>query len=120
MKYSKPIVIGIDDSYEGVYAASGANSSTDGSADNAVANAAGCNSQYIKGVYHAADYNNLSTYIERFGCNGCPAFRYNGCGLQLEQYWGSYDVDNGKRYPNWEKIGHHPDDPIDWNDVGLC
>ena len=33
---------------------------------------------------------------------------------------GSYDVDNGNRYPNWERIGHQPYDAIDWGDVGMC
>ena len=89
--YEKPVIIDTEEHYEGVYAASG-----------------------------APDYNPTTSYIQRFGCNGCPAFRYNGCGLQLEKYWGSYDVDNGNRYPNWERIGHQPYDAIDWGDVGMC
>lgn len=110
-KYQRPIVQLIDNCSESIYMASGINT---------VDNGFGCNSKYMNGVYHAPDYTNTSSYIERFGCNGCPAFRQNGCGLQIEQYWESYDVDNGRRMPNWEKIGHSPNDPINWSDVGLC
>ena len=63
---------------------------------------------------------NEENYISRFGCHGCPAFRENGCGLQMEDYWGSYDIDNGNRFPNWEKAGYQPYDKIDWNNVGEC
>ena len=111
--YEKPVIIDTEEHYEGVYAAIGDNTDSGVSAPK-------CDSKYMNGVWHAPDYNNTTSYIQRFGCNGCPAFRYNGCGLQLEKYWGSYDVDNGNRYPNWERIGHQPYDAIDWGDVGMC
>jgi hypothetical protein len=105
-EYERPIIITNSELAEGIYTASGSATPS-------------CDSKYIKGVFHAPDYNNTTSYIERFGCLGCPAFRYNGCGLQSEDYWGSYDVDNGSRFPSWEKIGHEPNDAINWNDVGL-
>ena len=59
------------------------------------------------------------TYLSHLGCNGCPAFRWNGCGLQLDQAFldgaTSYDTDNGKRMPGWEAKGHKADEKIDWN-----
>lgn len=106
IEYTKPEFITIPEYSEGVYMASGDTTPS-------------CDSQYMNGIYRTPDYNNTTSYIERFGCLGCPAFRYNGCGLQLEDYWGSYDVDNEKRYPSWEKIGHMPTDAISWDDVGL-
>ena len=111
--YEKPVIIDTEEHYEGVYAASGDNTDSGVSAPK-------CDSKYMNGVWHAPDYNNTTSYIQRFGCNGCPAFRYNGCGLQLEKYWGSYDVDNGSRYPNWERIGRQPYDAIAWGGVGKC
>jgi hypothetical protein len=104
--YSKPIVIPSAELAEGVYAASGDTLSLS------------CNSKYMKGAYHAPDYNNTTSYYGRFGCLGCPAYRWNGCGLSLESYYGSYDTDQGKRMPSWEKLGHTATDAIDWNDVG--
>lgn len=104
MKYEKPL-IELFNAAEGVYAASGMPK---------------CDSQYINGVFHAPDYNNVENYISRFGCHGCPAFRENGCGLQMEDYWASYNADNGNRYPNWERAGYKPYDQIDWNNVSEC
>lgn len=75
--YEKPVIIDTEEHYEGVYAASGDNTDS-------VVSAPKCDSKYMNGVWHAPDYNNTTSYIQRFGCNGCPAFRYNGCGLQLE------------------------------------
>lgn len=112
-EYEKPILLVQEEISEGVYLASGEDTG-DGTARGK------CDSKYMNGVWHAPDYTNGISYIGRFGCNGCPAFRHNGCGLLLEDYWGSYDTDNGNRFPNWEKIGHAPDDPIDWSDVGSC
>ena len=117
-EYIKPI-IRIEESFaEGIYLASG--DIVDTGSDVSGTTSAKCDSKYLNGVYSAPDYNRTDTYKARFGCNGCPAFRWNGCGLQLEQYWGSYDTDNGNRLPNWERIGHAPDDAINWSDVGSC
>ena len=119
VKYEKPIAH-IDENYtEGIYLASG-DITTDGGSNTSGTQSAACNSKYYNGVFHAPDYNRSDSYSARFGCNGCPAFRWNGCGLQLEQYWGSYDADNGNRFPNWERIGHAADDAINWSDVGSC
>jgi hypothetical protein len=104
-EYIKPIVMIIHDLNEAIYTASGSTTPS-------------CDSKYMNGNFRAPDYSNMTSYIERFGCLGCPAFRGNGCALQLEGYWESYDTDNEKRYPSWEKIGHNPDDAINWNDVG--
>lgn len=106
MKYEKPLIVVEEGCAEGIYTASGST--------------LGCDSKYIKGVYHAPNYYSEENYISRFGCHGCPAFRDAGCGLQQEDYWLSYNVDNENRYPNWEKFGHTPTDPIDWNDAGYC
>lgn len=108
-KYQKPTVTAINDIAEIVYMSSGFEVKD-----------SRCNSQYMGGNFRVPDYSNIENYLCRFGCNGCPAFRPQGCAMQLEYYWGSYDVDNGHRLPNWEKIGHNPYDPIDWNDVGMC
>jgi hypothetical protein len=110
--YIKPKITTVNTYNESVYLSSGSTQTSSSTAPL-------CDSKYLNGVYHAPNYNDTTTYLNRFGCLGCPAFRYNGCGLQLEQYWGSYDVDNGNRYPSWEKIGHKPQEPIDWSDVGL-
>lgn len=105
--YEKPIVDVNPGLAEGVYTASG---------DATPA----CDSNYINGEFRAPNYYTDASYIERFGCNGCPAFRWNGCALKLETLWPSYDVDNGHRRPNWEKAGYKPYDKIDWNTVGNC
>jgi hypothetical protein len=111
MRYEKPIAIVTGDVAESIYMASG---------ETTVSTGEGCNSKYMNGTYQAPDYSNTQSYYGRFGCNGCPAFRWNGCGIQMEYFWDSYHADDGNRMPNWEKIGHQPNDPIDWNDVGMC
>ena len=83
--YEKPVIIDTEEHYEGVYAASGDNTDSGVSAPK-------CDSKYMNGVWHAPDYNNTTSYIQRFG----------------------------NRYPNWERIGHQPYDAIDWGDVGMC
>ena len=65
--YEKPVIIDTEEHYEGVYAASGDNTDSGVSAPK-------CDSKYMNGVWHAPDYNNTTSYIQRFGCNGCPAF----------------------------------------------
>jgi hypothetical protein len=37
----------------------------------------------------------------------------------MEEYWGSYDVDNGNRMPDWERKGHSASEKIDWNTYDL-
>ena len=108
--YEKPIVIPAEDVAEGVYMASGAvNSGGNGQP--------GCDSKYVNGVWHKDNYDG-KTYLSHLGCNGCNAFRSNGCGLQIDQAYldgaKSYDVDNGKRKPGWEAKGHQPDEEINW------
>lgn len=115
--YVKPIIsidLGLA---EGVYAASGA-------ADSSGGGGIKCDSVYMKGVWQAPDYSSWAGgtrgYKQQFGCLGCPANRYNGCGL-LTDYIdsgnaSSYDTDNGNRKPSWEKKGYGPDDEVkDWN-----
>ena len=108
--YEKPIVIPAEDVAEGVYMASGAVAGN---------GTPGCDSKYVNGVWQEPNYNTDESYMKRLGCNGCPAFRYNGCGLQIDQAYldgaTSYDVDNGKRMPGWEAKGHRADEKIDWN-----
>ena len=106
-QYEKPMLIVTEEYAEGIYASSGQVQVS-------------CDSKYMNGVFRAPDYSNSNSYIERFGCNGCPAFRWNSCAVQTETQWGSYDKDKGNRMPNWERIGHEPYDAIDWNDVGSC
>lgn len=106
--YEKPIVIPAEDIAEGVYLASGATAN----------GRPGCDSKYVNGVWHKDNYDG-KTYLSHLGCNGCPAFRYNGCGLQVDQAYldgaTSYDADNGNRMPGWEVKGHAADEAIDWN-----
>lgn len=115
--YEKPVVLSNEELMEGIYTASGdmvAENNT--TAANAVR--PGCDSKYVNGVWHKDNYDG-DTYLSHLGCNGCPAFRWNGCGLQLDQAFldgaTSYDTDNGKRMPGWEAKGHKPDEKIDWN-----
>ena len=115
--YEKPVVLSNEELMEGIYTASG-----DMVAENntTAANAArpGWDSKYVNGVWHKDNYDG-DTYLSHLGCNGCPAFRWNGCGLQLDQAFldgaTSYDTDNGKRMPGWEAKGHKADEKIDWN-----
>ena len=115
--YEKPIVIPAEDVAEGVYMASGAADAV----GNAGSGGPKCDSIYMKGVWQAPDYSpGEKSYKERFGCMNCVAYRYNGCGLQLDyvdsNYAGSYDVDDGNRKPGWEKKGYGPDEEAtDWN-----
>jgi len=90
--YQKPTIVGSEELSEGIYMASGS---------------AQCNSQYMSGVFRKPDYS-INNHIDGLGCNGCPAFRGDHCGLQTEEYWGSYDVDNGNRKPGWEREGKDP------------
>lgn len=112
--YEKPQVIPAEEAFEGVFAASGAIAGT---------NQCGCNSKYMNGVWHRPNYDSQENYITRFGCHGCVAFRENSCGLTTDYIESgcasSYHVDDGKRLPSWEKMGHQPYDAIDWGDVGF-
>ena len=60
--YEKPVIIDTEEHYEGVYAASGDNTDSGVSSPK-------CDSKYMNGVWHAPDYNNTTSYIQRFGCN---------------------------------------------------
>ncbi|MCM1215774.1 MAG: hypothetical protein NC331_03010 [Lachnospiraceae bacterium] len=107
--YEKPIVLANEELAEGVYAASGAViSNSDGSNGRP-----GCDSKYMAGIYqhYQGGWNN--TVKEHYGCIGCPAYREEGCGLQIDQAYldgaTSYDVDNGKRMPTWESEGFAED-----------
>lgn len=113
-EYKKPIITVDSGLAEGVYAASGSASD----------NGAKCDSKYMNGTWQGPDYSqwNGTTrgYRQQFGCLGCPAYRYNGCGMQSDYVdsgnAGSYDTDNGNRMPSWERKGYGPDDAVtDWN-----
>jgi hypothetical protein len=112
--YEKPMILANEGLAEGVYAASGsvANISTTPSS-----HAADCDSQYMNGIWHEPDYTVQTTYGERLGCNGCPAFAENYCQLDDYHFTGytSYEVDNGNRKPAWEAKGHAYSEAIDWN-----
>lgn len=99
-EYKSPVILCSQDTSEGVYLASGDESSTERGK---------CDSKYMNGVYHKPDYSSNNN-IDGLGCNGCPAFRENACGIQTEEYWGSYDTDNGNRMPEWERQGKEPYD----------
>lgn len=103
--YEKPMVLLNEELMEGIYMASGdtASGGNDGSARPK------CDSVYMNGEYHKPDYS-INNNIDGLGCNGCPAFRENACGIQTEEYWGSYDTDNGNRMPEWERNGKGPYD----------
>jgi hypothetical protein len=106
MKYEKPLVVCVDDVSEGVYAASGEK----------------CDSIYMNGVWQGADYSMGSvsgvTYRQLYGCEGCRAYRKNGCGLLLDYvesgYAPSYGSDGGFRKPEWEAQGHAADEKVSW------
>lgn len=108
--YKRPEIIIDLGMAEGVYAASGDN-----------AQQTNCDSKYMKGVWQAPDYSAWDKgYKKKCGCMGCPAYRWNGCGMQLDYVnsgnAGSYDQDKGNRMPAWEKKGYGPDDQItDWS-----
>ena len=118
-KYTKPVVLTMDELAEGVYAASGATAG-EANADGGIK----CDSVYMKGVWQAPDKSNWAPgttrgYKQQFACLGCPANTDNGCGLQTHYVESgnaaSYDVDNGNRKPTWEKKGYGPNDPVtDW------
>lgn len=107
--YEKPIVLANSELSEGVYAASGTQAGGTSSSG-----APQCNSSYINGVWRGPDWSNTTSNIDRYGCLGCPAYRPNGCGLQLDYvdsgFADSYDVDDGNRKPEWENKGFEKDD----------
>lgn len=117
--YKKPVVLANEELAEGVYAASGAVSSSS-SSDN---NTPGCDSQYMAGVYQHYQGGWDKTVKEFYGCIGCPAYRENGCGLQVDQAYldgaTSYNVDNGNRKPTWESKGFSDDHMVN-NENGLA
>lgn len=111
-RYEKPMVFVNDSLGEGVYAASG---------DKLVKE---CDSIYMLGVWQGQDTTSWGAgvrgYKQQFGCLGCPANTYNGCGLQNHYEESnkaeSYDQDKGNRKPSWEAKGYGPDDTVtDWN-----
>lgn len=116
--YERPMIIAYQDTAEGVYLASG------GAADNSdTANNIKCDSQYMNGNWQAPDYSGWNGgtrgYRQQFGCLGCPEYTATACGLKTyyvdSGYAGSYDTDNGKCKPSWEKKGYGPDDTVtDW------
>ena len=99
-KYSKPVVEIVSEIAEGVYMGSG----------NGLPS---CDSTYMNGTWQAPKYDGNYGYKEQFGCLGCPAYTATGCGLvshfEDADYSPTYDVDNGKRMPTWEKKGYLPD-----------
>ena len=112
-KYVKPMVVENEELAEGVYAASGSVES----------GAPGCDSKYMNGVWQNQNHagwvdGDPSTQTKKFilGCNGCPASRWNGCGLLVDQAYldgaTSYNVDNGNRMPEWERQGYKDTDPM--------
>jgi len=108
--YEKPLILGNEELAEGIYTASG-----DAAAENDTTGAArpGCDSKYMAGVYQHYQGGWDNTAKEHYGCIGCPAYRENGCGLQVDQAYldgaTSYNVDNGNRMPEWERRGAQPD-----------
>ena len=119
-RYEKPMIVPAGELSENVFASSGAVASDANSNDNGIK----CDSIYMKGVWQAPDYSQWAQgesrgYKQQFGCLGCPANTANGCGLLTHyvdsNYASSYQTDNGKRKPSWEKKGYLPDDAVtDW------
>lgn len=105
--YTKPVITIASGEAEGVYLASGSGG-------------AKCDSIYMNGTWQGPDYSDWNGitrgYRKQFGCLGCPAYTWNGCGLQSHYVdsgnAGSYDQDNGNRMPSWEKKGYGPDDGV--------
>lgn len=113
-QYRKPMVLVNGETAEGVYTASGVNSSDGG---------VKCDSIYMKGVWQnrshdSAVFDSGAGMKECYGCEGCRAHNYGGvegCGLDTHYvdsgYASSYDSDNGLRKPTWEQRGYGPDEP---------
>lgn len=101
LRYEKPEVILTNDMAEGVYAASGAKFDP--------LKHAGCDSIYIKGVYHQPNFINWQsgTNIDGRGCEGCPACWSDGR-CHISNYGPGEDC-----RPTWEKHGKLPSDK--WN-----
>lgn len=114
--YERPVVLVNDGLAEGVFAASGEVTTSDG--------AKKCDSIYMNGVWQAMDTSAWAAgeergYKQQFGCLGCPANTDNGCGLLTHYvdsgYAASYEADDGNRMPSWERKGYGPNDPVtDW------
>jgi len=111
--YIVPEIHVVDETSEGVYAASGEEEEW----------AKKCDSIYMQGVWQAPDYSDWAGgtrgYKDQFACLGCPANTDNGCGLQTHYLESgeasSYDVDDGNRMPSWERKGYGPNDVVsDW------
>ena len=117
-KYEKPIIEVNNELAEGVYAASGTAYGTKV-----------CDSKYMNGVWQGPDYRPWAEvggsmgYMQYYGCLGCPANTYNGCGIADGNHYeesgnaGSYDTDKGKRMPRWEAEGKDPNETV--SDFGL-
>lgn len=108
-KYEKPVVVVNEGLAEGVYANSGSS----------VAGLPSCDSKYMNGVYQKEAGGWNVSVKDYYGCLGCPAYRNNGCALQVDEAYmegaTSYDTDNGKRMPAWESLGKTPEYIIDDN-----
>lgn len=87
-KYEKPNVIENDDLYEGVYAASGADT-----------NSSHCESKYMNGVYQKGNYTTGSTIKDYFGCSGCAA-DWSRCAINDPNF--TYSANKGDCAPDWE------------------
>jgi hypothetical protein len=121
--YERPIILTNEETAEGIYAASGGVEVAGGGAGGAggaggegdFGSKPSCDSLYMGGVFRAPDWNNTTSNIGRYGCNGCVANRGDQrCVLtdpELEDpgTWASYRMDDGNRKPLWEKNGYTPD-----------
>lgn len=115
--YEKPIVLANNELFEGVFAGSGIQAGGTGGGTGDGDTGSGvivqCNSAYMNGTYQAPDWNNTSTNIGRYGCNGCPAERQGThCGLLTDYvtsgYADSYKQNAGNYKPLWESKGLDP------------
>lgn len=104
--YQKPMILKEEELVEGIYMASGD-----------VISGTGCNSIYMRGVYHpntrgqnvidpANDPDSAHTLLER-GCEGCP-YNWGWCAVNDDNAFPGQDS-----RPDWERKGHRDTDPYD-------
>jgi hypothetical protein len=113
--YVKPIILSNEEVAEGIFAASGGLEVVEGGGEGDYGTKPSCDSIYMNGEFRPQSSAPGSLpNIERYGCNGCRAYRGDHCvlsepGLEQPETWASYRGDDGYRLPQWESLGYLPD-----------
>lgn len=100
-KYEKPVVEISNCAAEGVYAASGKKKHPL------------CDSEYINDGYKAGTFKDGVSYLEYYGCFGCPQSRDNSyCSLEENADYDQADQSNTyetkNNAPRWERENEDP------------